>query len=60
MQTTPAWGTERKGGVGRRGVPCGSATGHVALQPDNRVDHIGQRWVVQCNISPIFHQSFAI
>ncbi|OXI47344.1 hypothetical protein CFB84_13390 [Burkholderia aenigmatica] len=60
MQTTPAWGTVRKGGVGRRGVPCGSAAGHVALRPDNRVDHIGQRWVVQCNISPIFHQSFAI
>ncbi|EPZ86266.1 hypothetical protein BURCENBC7_AP1176 [Burkholderia cenocepacia BC7] len=50
----------RKGGVRRRGVPCGSATGHVALQPDNRVDHIGQRSVVQCNISPGFHQSVAI
>ncbi|GAU00940.1 hypothetical protein BSLA_01f2023 [Burkholderia stabilis] len=50
----------RKGGVGRRGVPWGSAAGHVALRPDNRVDHIGQRWVVQCNISPIFHQNFAI
>ncbi|RQR33986.1 hypothetical protein DIE23_12835 [Burkholderia sp. Bp9143] len=59
MQTTPAWGTVRKGGVGRRGVPCGSATGHVAVQPDNRVDHIGQRRMLQCNISPIFHQPFA-
>ncbi|WJN75450.1 hypothetical protein OH687_01205 [Burkholderia anthina] len=49
----------RKGGVGRRGVPCGSATGHVAMQPDNRVDHIGQRSVLQCNISSDFHQSFA-
>ncbi|TXG18206.1 hypothetical protein FU139_12535 [Burkholderia territorii] len=59
MQTTPAWGTVRKGGVGRRGVPYGSATGHVAVQPDNRIDHIGQRSVVQCNISRIFHQTFA-
>ncbi|AVR22760.1 hypothetical protein A8H40_26090 [Burkholderia multivorans] len=60
MQTTPAWGTVRKGGVGRRGVPCGSSSGNVAVQPDSRVDHIGQRSVVQCNISRIFHQIFAI
>ncbi|AXF21292.1 hypothetical protein CUJ89_12910 [Burkholderia pyrrocinia] len=60
MQTTPAWGTVRKGGVERRGVPCGSAAGHVAMRPDNLVDHIGQRWLVQCNISPVFHQNVAI
>ncbi|TPQ47821.1 hypothetical protein C2U71_02960 [Burkholderia ubonensis] len=42
----------------RRGVPCGSAPGHVALQPDNRIDHIGQPCVPQCNISLIFHQIF--
>ncbi|RQR36382.1 hypothetical protein DIE04_26920 [Burkholderia sp. Bp8994] len=58
MQTTPAWGTVRRG-VWRRGVPCGSATGHVAVRPDNRVDHIGQRSMLQCNIFPIFHQTFA-
>ncbi|RQZ27262.1 hypothetical protein DIE14_12250 [Burkholderia sp. Bp9017] len=59
MQTTPAWGDGAQGGLGCRRVPCGSAAGHVALRPDNRVDHIGQRSVLQCNISPIFHQSFA-
>jgi len=30
------------------------------MQPDNLVDHIGQRSIVQCNISGIFHQIFAI
>ncbi|RQS76116.1 hypothetical protein DID96_02245 [Burkholderia sp. Bp8963] len=60
MQTTPAGGWCARAAWGRRGVPCGSATGHVAVRPANRVDHIGQRRMLQCNISRNFHEIFTI